>query len=58
MNKEKLKAKLLDWNKALQMDIRKYNALGDNSAYQFYLGCQCIVHEVLKEMEEGHERRN
>lgn len=55
MNEEKLKAKLLDWNKALQADIRKYNALGDNRAYQFSLGCQCIVHEVLKEMEEDHE---
>lgn len=58
MNKEKLKAKLLDWDKALQADIRKYNALGDNRAYQFSLGCQSIVHEVLKEMEEDHERRN
>lgn len=33
MNEEKLKAKLLDWDKALQADIRKYNALGDNRAY-------------------------
>lgn len=58
MNEEKLKAKLLDWAKTLQADIRKYNALGDNRAYQFSLGCQSIVHEVLKEMEEDHERRN
>ena len=58
MNKEKLKAKLLDWDKALQEDIRKYNALGDNRAYQFSLGCQSVVREVLKEMEEDHERRN
>lgn len=58
INKEKMKAKLLDWGKALQEDIRKYNALGDNRAYQFPLGCQSIVHEVLKEMEDGHERGN
>lgn len=58
MDEEKLKAKLLDWDKALQADIRKYNALGDNRAYQFSLGCQSVVREVLKEMEEDHERRN
>lgn len=58
MNEEKLKAKLLDWDKALQADIRKYNALGDNRAYQFSLGCQSAVREVLKEMEEKHEQGN
>lgn len=58
MNEEKLKAKLLDWAKTLQADIRKFNALGDNRTYQFSLGCQSIVHEVLKEMEEDHEQGN
>lgn len=59
MNEEKLKAKLLDWDKALDADIRKYNALGDNRAYQFALGCQSVVHEVLRLIkEEDHERGN
>lgn len=58
MNKEKLKEKLLDWDQTLQGDIRKYHDTGDNEACQFALGCLCIVHEVLKELEEDHERRN
>lgn len=52
MDEEKLKEKLLDWDQTLQGDIRKYHDTGDNEACQFALGCLCIVHQVLKEMEE------
>lgn len=58
MNEEKLKEKLLDWDQTLKSDARMYNAQGNNRMYHFALGCLSIVHEVLKELEEDHERRN
>ena len=58
-DEKKLKAKLLEWNEALDADIRKATALGDNRAYQFALGCQSMIYEVLKLItEEDHEQGN